>query len=344
MRRPPTVAELVMSVALAPDAHPLTLGIGSVLVEADGSNASFDAVAYFSNVKPLQSGGQNVRVVPIDFPTDTDYALSGKIEGPISYSGGQCPHRGRQYGIVLGAVGIALVATGVTSAVLVNAREASIETILIIDGAAVALAILSPFVALAVRPNARDCNRISSDLTANLKLRRHGKVVATWTIPLGARNQGVAPYSRAGMREVRNMLLAPIFRELGQKLAVQLASTDAVRSEPAIPPAAPNPAIIPVPIVPASDVAPSTPTSPPEPAPLVPAVDIAPAEPAPPTLASMLGTVRVGQRLRMKKKDGSLIEGPVISVDAEHILVQGKRHNLEVAIDEVVEVHILMED
>src|SRR4051812_27509188 len=57
-------------------------GIGLIAWEKDGTDASFDALNYF-RAHPISQAGRPARVYLTDFPTDSDWHLSGVIDGKI---------------------------------------------------------------------------------------------------------------------------------------------------------------------------------------------------------------------------------------------------------------------
>ena len=73
----------------------ITLGVGSISVEQDGTSASFDLARYLRE-RPLRTACGEVTVRLIDYPTEADYSVAGRVTGAIrhAYSSPQSEYAG----------------------------------------------------------------------------------------------------------------------------------------------------------------------------------------------------------------------------------------------------------
>lgn len=66
--------------------RPLTLGIGSMALDLDGTNLAFDYARYLER-KPLRVRGQLVKAYLVDYATDADLTVSGSVRAFVSMHG-----------------------------------------------------------------------------------------------------------------------------------------------------------------------------------------------------------------------------------------------------------------
>ena len=170
--------------AVAPvAARPLTVGIGSIVFEQDSSVASFDFARYLKSAPIVTSCGTAV-VQLVDFPTEADISVTGRIGGGISYKKESSGSGGLVAGgLVLAQLGgLSFLAGGVFGFMKATGTSNSLPSSpLLISGA---LAVAGGF-AMALLPGAlHRGHHYSGALVARLVLRERGRKLGNLDLPV----------------------------------------------------------------------------------------------------------------------------------------------------------------
>ena len=209
--------EQAASVQADPNAAKVTVGIGSIVNEIDGTTESFGLYQYLV-AHPIAVRGAKVAVTLIDAPADATYAVSGKVQGSIGFSVDSKPGASIAGSVLTTAGAVGAIVSGVAAA-KASTPEGKDSGV----GAAIGFGALggTGLVVLGVGlSRASAHNRYDWDQLAFLTLRRKGQRVDP--LDFGFMVHARGGYAGDGVQGLHDTALAPVWEAVRLRLAARI--------------------------------------------------------------------------------------------------------------------------